>query len=89
MSTTLILFVLFVTIFIIGITLSNKLKIHETYIETILDTLKIEDNLLKNTFCDKKSLINDFLNKKQNGIQPIIYDETTKKYNVNKSFCKS
>lgn len=95
MSTTLILFVLFATIFAIGALLGSKLKTRETFAETIMSALNIKNTMLKRTFCDKQKEIVDFLNgtghddDDDDESLPIKYNEKTKTYSINQSFCKS
>lgn len=89
MSTLLILFVLLVTIFLVGITLLLRFQKHEPFIDTILSSIDLKQALMKRTFCENKQDVVNFLNNSLDDKNPIHYNPHTKQYEIVQGYCES
>lgn len=87
MSTLLILFVLLVTIFLVGITLLLRFQKYEPFIDTIISSVDLKTSIMKRTFCENKQDIVNFLNSSLNDKNPINYNPKTNKYELVQDYC--
>ena len=92
MSSILVLFVVYGTLFLILFTIAWRFRTTENYVaDNIMDILDIQKNLMKKTLCENKKEVLDFLNSQHdpNIDMPIRYDADTKKYSLHPLICSS